>query len=257
MRIFLPVAITAMAGVMLATVPVANANLVQNGGFEETPLTESGVIDSGDSTSITDWQNNATFTLLVFPGQGDNISGGLGGFALWGPANGVANGLTATSPAGGNYIGLDGDVDFRGTGLSQTINGLVAGQSYDLSFYFAAGQEHGAPGPTTEAVTASLGAQSFTTDTRDTPYQGFSPWELESFVFTASGASELLSFLAIGTPSGAPPISLIDGISLTSTTAAAPEPATWALMLVGIAGIGGATWLRRKAAKTAARDATA
>ncbi|QXQ08678.1 PEPxxWA-CTERM sorting domain-containing protein [Sphingosinicellaceae bacterium] len=53
--------------------------------------------------------------------------------------------------------------------------------------------------------------------------------------FTASAVSQVLSFLAVGTPNGAPPISFLDGVSLT---AAVPEPATWGLMLVGFGAVG-------------------
>jgi hypothetical protein len=44
----------------------------------------------------------------------------------------------------------------------------------------------------------------------------------------------VLTFLAVGTPGGAPPISFLDGVSLT----AVPEPASWALMLAGFGLVG-------------------
>jgi hypothetical protein len=59
----------------------------------------------------------------------------------------------------------------------------------------------------------------------------FSGWNKISFQYTATSASELLKFLVTGTPKGAPPIALLDGISLTPTAPTVPEPATWAMMV--------------------------
>ena len=66
-----------------------------------------------------------------------------------------------------------------------------------------------------------------------------------NFTFTANSSTELLSFLAVGTPAAnLPPFALLDGVSLT----AVPEPSTWALMLVGFSGLGYATLSSRRPA---------
>jgi hypothetical protein len=66
---------------------------------------------------------------------------------------------------------------------------------------------------------------------------------LENLTFTANSTSELLSFLAVGTPSGnLPPFALLDGVSLT----AVPEPSNWAMMLAGFGGLGFAAVRRRR-----------
>ena len=64
-----------------------------------------------------------------------------------------------------------------------------------------------------------------------------------SRTFTATGASQVLSFLSIGTPTGLPPIAMLDNVSLT---AAVPEPATWAMMFVGFGMIGASARYRRR-----------
>ena len=74
--------------------------------------------------------------------------------------------------------------------------------------------------------------------------QGFSGWLHATFNYKATSSQEILSFLSRGTPTGLPPIALLDGVSLYDT-GATPEPATWAMMILGMAGIGAALRRRR------------
>lgn len=76
------------------------------------------------------------------------------------------------------------------------------------------------------------------------------------FTFTAQATSSVLSFLAVGTPSGVPPFALLDGVTLNAATAV-PEPATWTMMMVGIAALGGIARSRRKLTNPSANGATA
>ena len=155
--------------------------------------------------------------------------------------------FNSLSPNGGNFMGLDGDPAANGP-LDQTIGGLTMGQTYELSFYWAGGELSNRTGYTSIQLTGSLGGDPFAT----TPYLNtatganpgsFSGWMLENFTFTANASSELLSFLAVGTPAAnLPPFALLDGVSLT----AVPEPSTWAMMLVGFGGLGYAAYRRRR-----------
>ncbi len=71
----------------------------------------------------------------------------------------------------------------------------------------------------------------------------FSGWSLQTFDFTATATSEMLSLLAVGSPAAnLPPFALLDGVSLT----AVPEPSTWAMMLAGFGGLGFAAYRRRR-----------
>ena len=65
----------------------------------------------------------------------------------------------------------------------------------------------------------------------------FTGWHgTQTLYFTADcHGSEVLSFLAIGTPNGVPPFALLDGVTLTT---AVPEPSTLSLMVVGLLGLG-------------------
>jgi hypothetical protein len=66
------------------------------------------------------------------------------------------------------------------------------------------------------------------------------PWELVKMSFTASGSSEVLNFFTLGT--GSPPIALLADVSLI----AVPEPATWAMLMVGFVAVGGAARRARR-----------
>ena len=146
-------------------------------------------------------------------------------------------------------MGLDGDPAANGS-LDQTVNGLTIGQTYNLSFYWAGTELFNRTGYQSIGLTGSLGGDAFATpaylNTASAGQPGsFSGWMLENFSFTANASSEVLSFLAVGTPAGnLPPFALLDGVSLT----AVPEPSTWAMMLVGFGGLGYAAFRRRRTA---------
>lgn len=130
-------------------------------------------------------------------------------------------------------MALDGD-DFGPSEISQTVTGLTAGESTTVSFYFAGAQQYGYTGATTEQLEVSLGGQSQLTPVLDNVSEGFTGWNLYTMTFTPTSSSEVLSFLAIGTPSGVPPMSLLADVSVSSV----PEPSSLALLGTGLAGLG-------------------
>ena len=227
--------------ILLGTTGAANAaNLVQNGGFETTT---NGIGQLGFNTDATGWTTTG-YNFLFSGNTADSVgaNGTYGNLKLWGPANGSANGL-AGSPEGGNYVAADGA--FGVQPISQTITGLVAGQSYDVGFWWAGAQQLNFDGLNTEQWEVKLGNQSQFTAVYNNPSHGFSGWTHETFTFTAQSASEVLSFLAHGTPEGVPPFSLLDGVSMTESV---PEPASWAMMLGGFGLVGGAMRRRTRVA---------
>jgi hypothetical protein len=205
----------------------AATNLVTNGSFES--LT-SGPGQLGFNTNATGWTTNG-YNFVFAPGTADSTgsNGQYGNLQLWGPGNGSANGLTASSPDGGNYIGNDGA--FQVGDIHQTINGLTVGHTYVVTFDWAAAQQSGYTGPTTDFWTVGLGNQSYNTSTYQLPTEGFSGWMNQSFSFTAANQSEVLSFLATGTPQGEPPFALLDGVKMYDT--AVPEPSSLVAMFAG------------------------
>jgi hypothetical protein len=224
---------------------LAGVDLVTNGGFESN----GGNGQIGFNTSAADWSlplNNTGYDFLFAPGTADTTGsvGQFGGLTLYGPGNGVANGLPATSPAEGYFLGAD--ADFQQAALSQTITGLVVAESYTVGFWWAGAQQTGFTGPTMEQWQVSLGSETQSTTLAMIPQAGFTGWMYQTFTFTATSTSEVLSFFADGSP-GEPPFALLDGITLT----AVPEPSTWAMMLIGFGGLGFAAYRRRRGAVAA------
>jgi hypothetical protein len=110
---------------------------------------------------------------------------------------------------------------------------LTTGAQYTVSFWFAGAQQYNFTGSTTEQWMVSLGNQTLSTAVLSDPSHGFTGWVYTSLTFTATSSSEVLSFLANGTPNGEPPFSLLDGVSMQ----AVPEPGSVTLFSAGLIGL--------------------
>jgi len=191
----------------------------------------------------------------IAPGAPNTFAPG-GGFCLYGPGacgGSINNGLSL-GPNGGNFLALDGaltsantpPVNIQGR-ISQTIGGLTPGVPVILTFNWAAAQQAGFTGPTTEQLAVSLGGQTESTPVVTNPQADFQKWMPEEFTFTPTSTSEVLSFLGIGTPAtgvanAGPPFVLLESPDLTEV----PLPASWSLLLLGFAGIATCAYWRRK-----------
>ena len=247
------------------------SNWTGNGGYNILwhPTTSSAPANNVSGYGVTYDKNNTSTTVLggslepitqfgsqtELLSQGCGISGSCGAnrFAL-SPTNGnTPNTGPITATSGANFVMLDADVNFRG-GISQTIaaGGLITGRWYTLSFWWTATELQNAlldspctsPSPLIAnptclhvAVQSSIAGNTFTTtEIVQTISHTFDPWRQVTQTFRYTGANntqQILSFLALGGPSGKPPVALLDGVSLLDT----PEPATLALLSVGLAGI--------------------
>jgi hypothetical protein len=164
----LAIVVCALAAMSLPL--VGCADLVANGGFETYTPGDKGAGDLQYSP-VASWSSAAlsssgatTPNLLYTPGSADttgsyynNTGSGdeTGYFTLWGPGNGMNNGL-GISPNEGNFVGLDAGAFFSGA-LSQTIGGLTMGNDYTVSFYWAGAQFTSGTGATTEQLQVSSG----------------------------------------------------------------------------------------------------
>ena len=230
----------------------AQALPISNGSFENvnSPTGSSFLITANNTTEVTDWVTSSGVSFLLYPGTATTV---VSGIALW---PGCAAGSTllncinpapfpSTSPDGGNFLAVDGDVPLSGT-LTQTLSGLVPGQFYNVSFYQAAGQLKDfrnqnnlcCTGSTTEQWLVSLSDIPFGGISIETHLsalmlndsQSFVGWQSQTLTFKATNAMEVLGFFALGTPSGVPPFVLLDGVTVT----AAPEPGIYALLGIGL-----------------------
>jgi PEP-CTERM motif len=237
-----------------AAAPALAAEFVTNGSFAAvTGNTSPSFFLSDGAGNLTGWttSSNADSNNILFASPTDIATRHDGArFGLWPSA--------AVTPTG-NFVAFDGDPTpgARQT-MSQTISGLTIGETYHLSFDWAATQYHflngssfGCTGCWTGATTnefqVSLGAETHDTESVDVASQGFAGWFTGSMNFTATSASEVLQFLSIGGPTSLPPVALLSDVSLTGEIpGAVPEPATWAMMGIGFAGLGLAGYRRRR-----------
>ncbi|NUU01779.1 DUF642 domain-containing protein [Herbaspirillum robiniae] len=246
MKKLLGILAAALIGLPGAAAFATPTNLVTNGGFESLTNgagkfnTTTGSLKG--TTVATGWTSTG-YNFLYTPGTADTTGAGASHLKLWGPNDGSNNGFTL-SPTGGNFLASNGV--YQAGPIQQIINGLVIGQSYLLSFDWAGIQQYNFNGATTEGWQVSLGAQTFTTAMISNVSHGFTGWRTQTFTFTATAATEVLSFLAKGTPpSGAPPMSLLDNVSLV----AVPEPGTLWVMAIGALALAAMTSRRRRQAR--------
>ena len=146
-------------------------------------------------------------------------------------------GVNSASAHSGNYGAYFGSVGSTGT-LSQLLN-TVAGQTYTVSYWLA---NLGGP---TDSFEASIGGNVLQTFSNSNAFQYF------NFSFTApvSGSPSLLQFTFRQDPS----YWHIDDISVLGERGGVPEPATWAMMILGLGAVGWA--MRRRRAATSVRFA--
>ncbi|WP_341209579.1 PEPxxWA-CTERM sorting domain-containing protein [uncultured Sphingomonas sp.] len=238
------------------------ANLVKNGNFEDLTNGFGQVVINGNGSQLTTGTNVTSATSWYAPRINGNGYPG-----LFFTDNGVSRGYNyaydttnrylfgttswdGTSSQGGSYLVMAAADYVTSVGtLSQKIDGLTVGQSYDLSFSWAAAESKSLYGSNEAAYRASISAmidgQTYATPTANVAAAGFGGWTTAVYSFTYRGGSDVLSFQAAGSPAYAQPMVLLDGVSL-ALTPSVPEPATWAMMLIGFSMVAGVARYRRR-----------
>lgn len=249
-RLFLA-GIVALAGVGAAHATTVT-QLATNGSFEASSYTVNHEFSTRTGTppvgtpattqGVTGWTGTG-FTLYFIAGTQATTPA----VTEFGDNQNYLRSNVTLSPNGGNFIAMDGD-DLSGTGgtgsapggtVSQTIGGLAVGSQYNVSFDWAGAQLQNRTGDTTERVGVQFGSAMQSTLAVKNLSGGFTGWMQQSFRFIATAASQLLTFISYGTPSGLPPLILLDGVSVLAVVpAAVPEPASLVVMAAGLVGLG-------------------
>jgi hypothetical protein len=213
------------------TVSMAATNFVLDGTFLSPP---------GQTTppGFTTYFSGQMFGPWTVTGTGSTSFGGAG-VDLIGP---YATGGYWQAP-----IATDGSVDLDGDapgGITQTISGLTAGDSYKLTFALS-GNPDGSP--MTKSVDVSIGsivADNFTYTLTGGNSHADMLFQSETVQFVA-GPSNTLSFSSEDVNSPYGPV--VAEIAITSV----PEASTWAMMLAGFAGLGFAGYRKARSGRTA------
>jgi hypothetical protein len=142
-----------------------------------------------------------------------------------------------SSQAGGRSIDLNGNGP---GGISQTITGLTPGTTYIVSFFISGNPDNSFnPNPKTALLTLGSGPGtpiSYTLTAANT--SSTMNWLAQSYSFVASGTTAFLGLQSTTAGSW--------GMAVDSfVISAAPEPATWGMMIMGF-GIAGLALRRRR-----------
>lgn len=152
---------------------------------------------------------------------------------------------SADTQDNGYFLALDSVYEASPINISLST---IAGATYSVSFDFGGAQETGFVGTTTDFLTVGLtGSASQVTGSVTVPQQGFTGWNAVTDTFTAATTgTEVLSFLAGGTPTGnnqEPAMTLLDNISVSQVTVPppppTPEPSSLLLLATGMLATGG------------------
>ena len=219
----------AAAAVVASTIaaPALAASLIVNGDFESDPAPSPGYTQYPGGSSFTGWSVTGNDVLLI-----DRLYSESG--LVFNAQGGSNNAIDLTG------AGNTGFAD----GITQTV-ATEAGKTYKLVFFVGNASPTGGNAfayRNPSIVNLSIdggGLQSFTNGT-DTPFA--INWKRFSTIFVATGATSLA--FSNGTPPG-DNMAGLDTVSLV----AIPEPATWAMLVLGFGLVGVAS--RRRSASAA------
>ena len=217
----------------------AQTNLVQNGNFAVTGGTTSFQFGTFDgytpAETLADWSSTGYNFVFLPTSTSANSAYGTGNLTLYSSTTTPSNSFNNASPTGGNFIAADADYGTEpihanhqrpdaGRDICRVIRlgGRPANRLHRRDDRTMAGQSGQQRGDHAEHQ-----------DRRPTRATGFTGWMDQTFDFVATSSSEVLSFLANGTPAGVPPFALLANVSMTQV----PEPGSLMVLLSGITGL--------------------
>jgi hypothetical protein len=221
------ISVTATTVFLLLCGVSARAALLTNGSFE-TPVVPAG--------SFQLFFTGGSFTGWSVVGATGNVGIVSGTF--------TQNGISFPAEDGSQWLDLTGLNSNSATGVQQTV-ATTPGTTYDLSFFVGNVVNPGGIFGTTSTVRVLVNGTLLLSATNS---QGGTTltWEKFSQVFTASSSSTTITFLNGDLPSGFS--NGLDNIVLTAVPASVPEPSASLLLALGLAGVLGYGWRRKRVA---------
>jgi hypothetical protein len=150
--------------------------------------------------------------------------------------------------SGSHSVALSGSIEGS---ISQNLN-TTAGKTYDVTFYVS-GNPKNIGKIKTIGVETNGALQTFSFKDTSTSNSQMN-WVMETYQFTATSDSTLLTLFNdhVGRTSPNPHLFGLALDDINIHQAAVPEPATWAMMILGVAGLGGVLRDRRRQTPAAA-----
>jgi hypothetical protein len=175
--------------------------------------------------------------------NGESQSLNYNGFANWNVTAGtvdlIGTGFFDFYPGNGNYVDLDGSTTQLGT---LTSNPTFGPGTYTLSFSLGAYTYQGQY-PLEQTLVSIGNWSTVITPVVDSSFTPGAPLQNYSFVVTTNGGSLVFEALNPQSPGQGTNVgNILDNVQVS----AVPEPATWAMMLIGFAGIGFAAYRRSR-----------
>ncbi|WP_202414185.1 PEP-CTERM sorting domain-containing protein [Duganella flavida] len=190
----------------------------------------AALLASGAAHASTELLTNGSFEQNLQANGTWNIYSNLTGWT--GGAYGIElrNNVVGNAPDGVNFVELDTTAN---SSMFQNVS-TVMGQNYTLTFKF---QDR--PGVATSSQGLEISWGGSVVGTVNNSLGG--GWQTVSYNLIGNGATEALSFKAIGTSD-----SLGTSLDKVSLTTAVPEPETYAMLLAGLGLVGFAARRRKQ-----------
>ncbi len=222
-------AIAFTAAFLLLSSGAARADYITNGGFEAVQITTEYTTNPAD---VPGWTHTGPVGDALLLRAGPQCCGGTN---------------KALAGEGDQFVSLGGGYTSLGSteAWSQTVNGLVTGQTYAVNFLLASEGE-----TPTQKITvgftsgSSTPSQTFTSIPTHTLF--WQNWGPEQYTFVAADTSATLQFSVTNQQYDVG----LDGVSIAPQTSPVPEPRSF---LLAIAGLLGAALLARRRVENAPR----
>jgi hypothetical protein len=207
----------------------AEATVVFSNSFEAPVVNHTG--PSGSSGGYDNYGTGSTigpWTVVGPVGRSDAVSVVTTNF--------TQNGIAFPAQSGAQWADLAGQ-DSNGTeGVETTVTGL-AGQAYAVSFWVGnVVDPNGVFGVSTTVNLFVDGASVFSAVNTDGAGSSTQVWH--KYTYSGVGASNSTVFRFLSGDPSSDFSSAFDNVVITTASDGVPEPSTWAMMLIGFAGVG-------------------